>query len=485
MVRQYHNLQFFIDGAWRMPSTFQRLAVTDPSTEDIFLEIAMGNKEDIDYAISSARKAFPIFSNTSVNDRLELIKRILVIYEQRSEDLAQAVSQEMGAPLYFSRESQVDAGRRHLETMIAVLENFQFFERRGKTMVMKEPIGVCALITPWNWPLNQIVCKVIPALAAGCSMVLKPSEFSPLSALVFAEIMEEAGTPKGVFNLVNGSGSVVGQVMAQHPEVDMVSFTGSRRAGVEVARAASDTVKRVVQELGGKSSYIILPDADFKRSVGQCIQSCFSNSGQSCDAPTRMLVLEGHHGEAVEIAVAEASRFKVGNPYKQGTVLGPVANHMQFEKVQSFIKSGIDEGACLAIGGVGRPKGLERGYYVQPTIFGNVSCDMAIAREEIFGPVLSIIPYKNEDHAIDIAHDSLYGLAAYVQSEDIVHARQVAKRLRAGSVYINNPDWDLYAPFGGYKQSGNGRECADWGLESFLEIKAMIGYFNTSYEEEN
>lgn len=471
-----HHLQFFIDGAWVDPAVPAVLDVINPATEEAYTQISVGSKADVDKAVAAAKKAFASFSRTSVAERLALLKKILEVYNARFEDIAVAVSNEMGAPLSFARDAQAWAGRAHMESTIWALENYKFSEKRGSTTVVKEPIGVCALITPWNWPLNQIVCKVAPAIAAGCTVVLKPSEIAPISGIVWAEIMEEAGVPKGVFNLVNGNGPDVGQVMAGHPDVDMVSFTGSTRAGIIVAKTAADTVKRVAQELGGKSANIVLPDADLETAVTKGVQGCFGNSGQSCDAPTRMLVPADRHDEALTFAKAAAEAHKVGSPAAEDTDLGPVVSQLQFDKIQRLIEAGIKEGATLVTGGLGRPEGLNRGYYVRPTVFGNVTNDMTIAREEIFGPVLSILPYKTEEEAIAIANDTVYGLAAYVQSQNIEHARAVALEMRAGSVYLNYPDWDTHAPFGGYKQSGNGREYADWGIHDFLEIKGIVGY---------
>ncbi|MCJ8238344.1 aldehyde dehydrogenase family protein [Peteryoungia algae] len=470
------HLKFFIDGAWVDPIVPAVLDVSDPATEEPFTTISVGAKADVDRAVAAAKAAFTSFSQTDRAERLALLERILEAYNARFEDIAQAVSREMGAPLAFARDSQAWAGRAHLEATIAAFKTFNFSEQRGTTRIVREPIGVCALITPWNWPLNQIVCKVAPAIAAGCTVVLKPSEIAPISGLIFAEVMEAAGTPKGVFNLVNGRGLEVGQVMAGHPDVDMVSFTGSTRAGIIVAKTAADTVKRVAQELGGKSANIILPDADLVTAVSKGVEGCFGNSGQSCDAPTRMLVPADRHDEALQIARQAAEKYKVGDPQAPDTVLGPVVSDMQYDKIQRLIEVGIEEGALLVSGGPGRPEGLNRGYYVRPTIFGHVTPDMTIAREEIFGPVLSIMPYETEEQAIEIANDTVYGLAAYVQSENIEHARRVAARMRAGSVYLNYPDWDTAAPFGGYKQSGNGREYADWAIHDFLEVKGIVGW---------
>ena len=471
-----NHLKFFIDGAWVEPAIPVALDVIDPSTEEAYTRIALGSAADVDKAVAAAKGAFPAFSQWSKEERLALLRRILVEYEKRYEDIAQAVSQEMGAPIGFARDAQAAAGQGHLKATIEALEAYEFTEARGTTMVVKEPIGVCALITPWNWPLNQIVCKVAPAIAAGCTMVLKPSEIAPISGIVFAEVMEAAGTPKGVFNLVNGTGPDVGQVMAGHPDVDMVSFTGSTRAGVIVAKTAADTVKRVAQELGGKSPNIILADAEFEKAVAEGVTACFANSGQSCDAPTRMLVPARRHDEALQVARTAAEKLKTGDPRADGTDLGPVVSKVQFDKIQRLIEAGIAEGATLVTGGPGRPESLNRGYYIRPTVFGNVTNDMTIAREEIFGPVLSILSYETEEQAIEIANDTPYGLAAYVQSGDLAHARKVAARLRAGSVFINYPEWDLFAPFGGFKQSGNGREYADWAIHDFLEIKGIVGY---------
>lgn len=471
-----NHLKFFIDGVWVGPAIPVALDVIDPSTEEAYTRIALGSKADVDKAVAAAKAAFPAFSQWSKEERLALLRRILVEYEKRYEDIAQAVSQEMGAPIGFARDAQAAAGQGHLKATIEAFEAYEFTETRGTTTIVKEPIGVCALITPWNWPLNQIVCKVAPAIAAGCTMVLKPSEIAPISGIIFAEVMEAAGAPKGVFNLVNGTGPDVGQVMAGHPDVDMVSFTGSTRAGVIVAKTAADTVKRVAQELGGKSPNIILSDAEFEKAVADGVTTCFGNSGQSCDAPTRMLVPAKRHDEALQIAKAAAEKLKTGDPRADGIDLGPVVSQTQFDKIQRLIEAGIAEGATLVTGGPGRPENLNRGYYIRPTVFGNVSNDMTIAREEIFGPVLSILPYETEEQAIEIANDTPYGLAAYVQSGDLGHARKVAARLRAGSVFINYPEWDLFAPFGGFKQSGNGREYADWAIHDFLEIKGIVGY---------
>ncbi len=436
----------------------------------------MGTQTDVDRAVSAAKTAFAEFSMTSIATRTALIRRILDAYMARYDDLARIVSQEMGAPAALAHAWQAGIGKRHLEQLLKTLDTFPFESQRGTTRVVREPVGVVALITPWNWPINQIVCKLAPAIAAGCTMVLKPSEVAPLNAVVLAEILDAAGVPPGVFNLVNGDGPTVGAALAAHPDVDMVSFTGSTRAGIEIAKLAAPTVKRVHQELGGKSANILLPDADFAVAVAAGVNGCLGNSGQSCNAPTRMLVPAERLDEVVDIARAAALAHRVGLADADGTTLGPVVSATQYARIQHLIAIGIEEGAQLVVGGLGRPDGLERGYFVRPTVFANVSPSMTIAREEVFGPVLAIIPYDDEAHAIALANDTVYGLAAYVQSTDIAHARRVARRLRAGGVYLNYPAWDPAAPFGGYKQSGNGREYGEWGVDAFLEVKGIIGY---------
>lgn len=471
-----HHRKFFIDGAWVEPDGRETLDVINPATEEVVTAIALGQASDVDKAVAAARRAFESFSLTTREERLALLERVLECYRARADDLVEAVMSEMGAPLKLARSAQVPVGASHISNTRKALESFEFSEERNKGLIVREPIGVCALITPWNWPLNQIAAKVAPALATGCTVVLKPSEIAPLSAIIFAEIMEEAGVPPGVFNLVNGTGPDVGQVMAGHRDVDMVSFTGSTRAGIIVAKTAADTVKRVCQELGGKSPNIVLEDADFEKAVAGGVRSCFQNSGQSCDAPTRMLVPAARHDEALEIARKAALTLKAGDPGAEDTDLGPVVSRQQYDKIQGLIETAIAEGATVAVGGPGRPDGINHGYYVKPTVFGHVDNTMTIAREEVFGPVLSVLSYQSEEEAIAIANDTPYGLAAYVQSSDLDHARKVAARLRAGNVTINDPDWDTAIPFGGYKQSGNGREFADWGMEDFLEIKGIRGY---------
>lgn len=469
-------LKFYIDGEWMEPSTPKTMPVINPSTEEAFAEVALGGPEDVDKAVAAARRAFPSFSQTSKAERLDLLRQILGVYMKHYNEMAATISQEMGAPKKLAVTAQAGTGKLHLEKMIEALEGFAFETQRGTTLIAREPIGVAGFITPWNWPVNQIMCKVAPALAAGCTMVLKPSEIAPLNAVLFTEILHEAGVPKGVFNLVNGEGPVVGAAISSHPDIDMVSFTGSTRAGIDVAKRAAGTVKRVHQELGGKSANIILRDADFQTAVKKGAFACFNNSGQSCNAPARMLVPAERHDEAAEIAKAAVETQRIGPADLDGVTLGPVVSQLQFEKIQRLIDVGIAEGAELVAGGPGRPVDLNRGYFVRPTVFGRVSPGMTIAREEIFGPVLSIIPYEEEEQAVEIANDTVYGLASYIQAGDIDRARALARRMRSGSVYINYPAWDGHSPFGGYKQSGNGREYGEWGLAEFLEIKGIVGY---------
>ena len=477
-----HNLQFYINGEWIAPAgaAIETIEVINPSSEEVFAKIASGSETDVDRAVAAARHAFPAFSQTSVAERLALLKEIVRVYATRRRDIAEALSQEMGAPMKLAVETQSYMGLAHFEKIIAVLEDYRFSEMRGTTLVAKEAIGVCALITPWNWPMNQIACKVAPALAAGCTMILKPSEVSPISALIFAEVLHEAGVPKGVFNLVNGTGAVVGEALSRHPDVDMVSFTGSTRAGVLVAKVAADTVKRVHQELGGKSANIILDDSNLAEAVRKGVAAIFRNSGQSCNAPSRMLVPATRRDEAVDVARTAAATFRAGPAGDPASDLGPVANRTQYDKIQGLIETGVREGATLVAGGPGLPEEHNRGFFVRPTIFADVTPDMTVAREEIFGPVLSILSYDDEDEAVRIANDSIYGLAAYVQSADVKRGQQVANRMRAGTVYLNYPAWDAGAPFGGYRQSGNGREYADFGLEEFLEVKGIVGYGQAS-----
>jgi aldehyde dehydrogenase (NAD+) len=469
-----HLSEFYIGGAWVAPLGRATMGVENPATEEIVADVALGSPADVDRAVAAARAAFLDYTTTPVAERIALLRRILEVYNAREDDFVEAMSTEMGAPLSWARSAQFWAGQVHTESTIAAAERFHWEEMRGTTRIIREGIGVCALITPWNWPMNQIACKVAPAIVAGCTMALKPSEIAPLSGALFAEVMHEAGVPPGVFNLVNGTGAEVGARMSSHPEVDMVSFTGSTRAGILVAQAAAPTVKRVAQELGGKSPNIILPTADFASAVEGGVEGCFGNSGQSCDAPTRMFVPKARHDEALEIARAKAESFVTGDPRDAATTLGPVVSRMHFDKIQGLIQKGIDEGATLVTGGTGRPAGLNRGHFIRPTVFGHVTNGMTIAREEIFGPVLSILSYDNIDDAVAQANDTPYGLAAYIAGP-VEDARPVARRLRAGTVNLNYPAWDTFAPFGGYKQSGNGREYADWGIHDFCEVKGIVG----------
>ncbi|MGH9741849.1 MAG: aldehyde dehydrogenase family protein [Candidatus Acidiferrum sp.] len=468
--------QFYINGKWIGPATDHDFTVFNPATEEPIATISLGSASDVDKAVAAAKKAFESYSETSPDQRLILLARIIEVYQSRMDEMAETISLEMGAPLKLTRSAQAPVGLSHFQEIVRVLQNFKFEEVNGSTLMRKEPVGVCGLITPWNWPMNQITCKVAPALAAGCTMVLKPSEIAPLSAYLFAQILHEAGLPPGVFNMVNGDGPTVGAAIASHPEVAMVSFTGSTRAGVAVASAAAPTVKRVTQELGGKSANIILDDADFRKAVKEGVQACFRNSGQSCNAPTRMLVPQSKIEEAAHAAKEAAETTIVGDPLSKDAILGPLASRAQFEKVQRLISKGMEEGATLVAGGPGRPEGFSKGYFVKPTVFANVRNDMTIAREEIFGPVLCILPYRDEEEAVRIANDTPYGLSGFVTSGNIERARRIAKRIRSGNVHINGARPDFAGCFGGYKQSGNGREWGAAGLEEFLELKAIFGY---------
>jgi aldehyde dehydrogenase (NAD+) len=470
--------QLYIDGKWVAPTKSHDFPVTNPATEETIATISLGSAADVDKAAKAARRAFETYSETSVADRLALIQRIVEVYQSKYEEMVETISQEMGAPMWLSRAAQAAAGLGHFLEMAKILGTFKFEELKGSTLMRREPIGVCGLITPWNWPVNQIACKVAPALAAGCTMILKPSEIAPLSGYLFTQIMHEAGVPAGVFNMVNGDGPTVGAAIASHPEVDMVSFTGSTRAGVAVATAAAPTVKRVTQELGGKSANIILDDADIDAAVSAGMQGVCLNTGQSCNAPTRMLVPRAKMAQAAAAAKRAAEATTVGDPAAEGTRIGPLASEAQFDKVQGLIKKGIAEGAELVTGGPGRPEGLKKGWFVKPTVFANVRNDMTIAREEIFGPVLSIIPYEDEADALRIANDTPYGLSGYVTSSNLERAQRVAKRIRSGNVHVNGAQPDFGAAFGGYKQSGNGREWGEAGLAEFLELKAVYGYAN-------
>ena len=468
------HLKFYINGKWVEPVTPATLEVINPATEEPFATISMGTAADVDKAVDAANAAFASYSQTTVPERIELLSNILAEYQKRYDEMAEVISTEMGAPIWLSKAAQAATGKAHFGTALEILKKYAWEEHKGSYVLRKEPVGVCGLITPWNWPINQISCKVAPALAAGCTMLLKPSEVAPISAIVLTEILHDAGVPAGVFNLVNGAGPTVGEAMSSHPDIHMMSFTGSTRAGIAVAKASADSVKRVAQELGGKSANIVLEDADLQSAVSGGVQQVCMNSGQSCNAPTRMLVPAAVHDQALEIAREAAEAVKVGDPMAEGTVIGPVVSELQYNKIQALIQKGIDEGATLVTGGTGRPDGLNQGYYVKPTIFGNVRNDMTIAQEEIFGPVLSILPYESEAEAIDTANDTPYGLSGYVQSSSLDHAMEVAAQIRTGNVHVNGSGPDFNAPFGGYKQSGNGREWGTLGFEEFLETKAVF-----------
>lgn len=466
----------YIGGEWVPASSAELLPVIDPSSGEVVAQIRAGTAADVDRATAAARAAFPAFAATPVADRLALLERIHALILERAEPLARTLTLEMGATISHARAAHVPLAAAHVQAAIDVLRGYDFLTMRGTTAIVREPIGVCALITPWNWPLYQITAKVAPALAAGCCVILKPSELSPLNALMFAQIMHDAGTPAGVFNLVNGTGPEVGTALAEHPDIDMISITGSNRAGVLVAQAAAPTVKRVTQELGGKSPNVLLPDADFDRVVPLAVMSAFRNVGQSCSAPTRLIVPRDRLGDVERIARAAVAAIVVGDPAEEATTLGPIANQAQFQRVQTMIAAGIEDGATLICGGPGQPKGLERGFFTHPTIFSNVATGMRVAQEEIFGPVLVIIPYGDVEEAVEIANDTIFGLGGHVHGTDIEQARDVARRIRTGQVHINNPTWDPHAPFGGYKRSGNGREYGAFGFEEYLEVKAILGF---------
>jgi len=470
-----HMHDFYIGGDWVTSAGADTIEVVNPATEEPIGTIAAGTATDVDRAVLAARAAFDDYAATTREERIELLTRIIETYERRMPDIADTVRQEIGAPAALALRAHAAGGLANFANTLEVLRSFAFEQRIGSTTVVYEPVGVCSFITPWNWPLNQITAKVAPALAAGCTMVLKPSEVAPLNGLVFAEILDEAGLPAGVFNLVNGDGPTVGAALSSHPEVDMVSFTGSTRAGIEVATNAAPTVKRVTQELGGKSASILLKDADFEQAIARDVTRMFMNSGQSCNATSRMLVPADRMDDAIAIARAVAEQVTVGDPEADGVDVGPVVSQTQFDRVQGYLHKGVEEGATVVAGGPGRPDGLDTGYYVKPTIFANVTNDMAIAREEIFGPVLTLIAYRDEDDAVRIANDSPYGLGGAVSSKDTEHARLVARRIRTGMVHLNGTPVDRHAPFGGYKQSGNGREFGTEGLREFLEAKSIFG----------
>ena len=470
-------LKFYINGQWVDPITPNAFDVINPATEQAIGQISLGSAADVDRAVVAARQAFKDYSQTSREERISYLEKILAGYKKRWDELALCMSQEMGAPLAFANRSQTGAGYADMSAVLEALKTYEFEKKLGNSQIIREAIGVCGLITPWNWPMNQIVLKVAPALACGCTMVLKPSEIAPLNAIIFAEIIDEAGLPAGVFNLVNGDGPTVGEAMSSHPDIDMMSFTGSTRAGRAVAHGSAESVKRVAQELGGKSPNIILDDADFEAAVTRDVLVMMSNTGQSCNAPSRMLVPANRLDDVREIAIRAAQSIVVGDPQDSNTTMGPLVSELQWNKVQGLINKGIEEGCEVIIGGPGKPEGLETGYYARPTIFADVSNDKSIAVEEIFGPVFAILTYYDLDQAIDIANDTDYGLSAYVSSTDIDRANTVARRLRAGNVHINGKWGTEPTPFGGYKQSGNGREGGVFGFEDFLEIKAVMGFY--------
>jgi aldehyde dehydrogenase (NAD+) len=466
--------KFYINGSWVDPLKKETIDIINPADESIVGKLSVGSAEDIDKAVKAARTAFSSFSESSIKERLDLLNTIRNIYKKRFDDIADAIMTEMGAPINLARGAQAMVGLGHLKTAIRVLEEHKFEYVHNGYTVRHEPIGVCGLITPWNWPINQIVSKLGPCLASGCTAILKPSEIAPLSANIIAEIIHEAGAPAGVFNMVHGIGPIVGEAMSNHPDIDMMSFTGSTRGGIAVAQASAKTVKRVSQELGGKSPNIILDDGIFEKSVTDGVKGTMSNTGQSCNAPTRMLVPATRHDEALKIAKNAAEQLTTGNPKNEETDIGPLVSEVQYNKVQRLIEAGISEGATLVTGGSGKPEKLDSGYYVRPTVFGNVNNKMEIAREEIFGPVLSIIPYNSEKEAIEIANDTEYGLAAYVSGENKDKMMMLARKIKAGQIHLNHGSAGTNAPFGGFKQSGNGREKAEWGLEEFLEVKAIM-----------
>ena len=471
---------FYIDGAWVAPVEANEFDVINPANEQPFATISLGSKADVDKAVAAAKRAFESWGWSSREERIDLLQNLLAVYERRADDMAEAITSEMGAPISMSKAAQVASGIGHIKAFIESLENFvfehPFKDDKTDEQIIYEPIGVCGLITPWNWPMNQVTLKVVPAVAAGCTTVLKPSEIAPMSSILFAEFMDEAGFPAGVFNMVNGDGPTVGQALSTHPDVDMMSFTGSTRAGTAVTKAAADTVKRVTLELGGKSPNIVLADADIAKAVKRGVIHCFNNTGQSCNAPTRMIVERSVYDEAVQAAIDTANKVQVGDPSEEGRHIGPLVSEAQFDKVQGLIQKGIEEGATLAVGGPGRPDGFNRGYYVRPTIFTDVTNDMTIAQEEIFGPVLSIIPVDDEEEAVSVANDTPFGLAAYLQTGDVERGRRITRRLRAGNVHMNGSGNHYGSPFGGFKMSGNGREGGDWGLEDYLETKTVSGW---------
>ena len=470
--------KFYIDGKWINPSKPNDFNVINPSNEETCAIISLGSSSDTNLAVEAAVKAFSTWSKTSKEERITLLEKLYKIYKSKWNEMSEAISVEMGAPIDWATEQQTQTGSNHIKTFIETLKKFEFektFNNESDNYIAYEPIGVCALITPWNWPINQITLKVMPALAAGCAMILKPSEIAPLSAMLFAEIIDEAGFPKGVFNLVNGDGLGVGTQLSGHPDVDMVSFTGSTRAGKLISKNAADSIKRVCLELGGKGANIVFADAD-EKAISRGVSRVFNNSGQSCNAPTRMLVEKSIYEKAVKEAINQANITKVDIASKKGDHIGPVVSKTQFDKIQNLIQSGVEEGAKLVAGGVNRPKGLDKGYFVKPTVFKDVKTNMKIASEEIFGPVISILPFENEEDAISISNDTAYGLTNYIQTQDKEKAQRISKKLRSGMVEINGNGFSKGTPFGGYKQSGNGREGGTWGLEEYLEVKTISGW---------
>ena len=472
--------EFYIDGKWTNPAVAREFEVINPADEQPYAVISLGSEADVDKAVAAARRAFGPWSTTSLEERVAVIERLLDIYKRRTGDMAKAISEEMGAPMKLALEDQAAVGSYHIKNFIRALKSFDFEhaldERNPQERILREPIGVCGLITPWNWPMNQVTLKVIPAIGVGCTVVLKPSEIAPISSIVFAEMMDEAGFPAGVFNMVNGDGPTVGEAMSRHPGIDMMSFTGSTRAGIAVTKSSADTVKRVALELGGKSPNLVFADSDLEAAVVRGLDHCFENTGQSCNAPTRMLVERPVYDRAVEIAANHTKSVKVGNPADEGSHIGPLVSEVQFNKVQGLIEAAIKEGAKLVAGGPGRPEGFNRGYYVRPTVFADVDNSMTIAREEVFGPVLAMIPFETEEEAVEIANDTPYGLSSYIQSGDPERVRRVARQLRSGMVQVNGKGRAPGSPFGGYKQSGLGREGGMFGLEDFLEVKSVSGW---------
>jgi aldehyde dehydrogenase (NAD+) len=475
-IMSKNDTKFYIDGEWVEPAVPNLFDVINPATEEVAGQISLGSARDVDRAVTAARRAFPSYSATSRDVRLALLKQIIALYEERADELSSAMTAEMGSPITFSHEVQTVNALNHFKEMVSVLSSYKFESFMDNTLIRREPIGVCGLITPWNWPLNQVTSKLAPAIASGCTSVLKPSEIAPLSTILLMEILHDAGLPKGVVNLVNGDGPTVGEAISAHPGIDMVSFTGSTRAGILVAKAAAATVKRVCQELGGKSPNIVMQGADLAKVVPAGVLRCYTNTGQSCQAPTRMLTHHSQRDDAVAFAKKTAEAVQLGDPLDPKTQMGPVVSKAQFDKIQGLIEKGIKEGATLVCGGPGRPAGFNRGYYVRPTVFADVTPDMTIAKEEIFGPVLSMMAYGSEDEAVEIANNTSYGLAGYVQAGSIEDARRIGTQIRAGRIYLNGAPANNKVPFGGYKQSGNGREHGVFGFEEYLEVKAMLGY---------